>query len=161
MPGSITGAPAWIFMPPGRKAVNMRWAAMAMALRPTTSRGRPGVWTSPAEIMVVTPPCRVESIQLSWLWRGVQSPATGWTWLSMRPGTRAEPWASITVRAPSASRSAARPTAAMRPSSTRTASASSTGRAMSPLSRRPMLRITTLPEAAAAGASWAMLRSFS
>jgi hypothetical protein len=26
-----------------------------------------------------------ESIQLSWLWRSVQSPATGWTWLSMSP----------------------------------------------------------------------------
>ena len=30
----------------------------AIAFSPTTSRGRPGMCTSPAEIMVVTPPCR-------------------------------------------------------------------------------------------------------
>ena len=60
-------------------------------------RGRPGVCTSPADIMVVTPPCRQELIQPSWFCRGVQSPATGWTWLSMRPGTSAEPFASIVV----------------------------------------------------------------
>ena len=26
IPGSITGAPAWIFIPPGRKLVKQRWA---------------------------------------------------------------------------------------------------------------------------------------
>jgi len=39
---SMTGAPAWIFTPLGRKAEKARWAVMASALRPTTSRGRPG-----------------------------------------------------------------------------------------------------------------------
>ena len=56
------------------------------------SRGRPGMCTSPAEIIVVTPPCRQQSIQSSWLCRGVQSPATGWTWLSIRPGRRRCRW---------------------------------------------------------------------
>ncbi len=69
------------------------------------SRGRPGVCTSPAEIIVVTPPCRQESIQPSWFCRGVQSPATGWTWLSIRPGASVVPWASMIVVAPSKSRS--------------------------------------------------------
>ena len=84
--GSMQGAPAWTLTPEGRKLANWRCAEMASALRPTTSRGRPGVCTSPAEIMVVTPPLRFESIQPSWFWRGVQSPATGCTWLSIRPG---------------------------------------------------------------------------
>ena len=34
---------------------------------------------APAETIVVTPPCKDESIQPSWFCRGVQSPATGWT----------------------------------------------------------------------------------
>ena len=79
----------------------MRCAVIAIALTPTMSRGRPGVCTSPAEIMVVTPPLRLESIQPSWFWRGVQSPATGWTWLSMRPGASVVPLASMVVVAPS------------------------------------------------------------
>ena len=131
----------------------MRCAAIAMAFSPTTSRGRPGVWTSPAEIMVVTPPCRVESIQFIWLCRGVQSPATGWTWLSMRPGTTsAQPWASITVRAPSASRFFSAPD----PGNTAVddqdrVGIEDRGEAMSPDSMSPMLRISTLPEAAGGG----------
>ena len=79
MPCSITGAPACTFTPFGRKFSNARWLETARALRPTMSRGRPGMCTSPAEIIVVTPPLRELSIQWSWLWRGVQSPATGWT----------------------------------------------------------------------------------
>ena len=47
--------------------------------------------------MVVTPPFSVESIQPSWFWRGVQSPNTGCTWLSIRPGASATPLASISV----------------------------------------------------------------
>ena len=156
MPGSITGAPAWIFMPPGRNAVKARCAKIAMALRPTMSLGRPGVCTSPAEIIVVTPPCSVESIQLIWLWRGVQSPATGWTWLSMRPGDTAQPCASTVVFAPSVSRSLKRPTAVIRPSTATIVSASRIGRPMSPLSSRPMFLMTSLPEGPAAGASCAI-----
>ena len=90
MPGSITGAPAWTFTPLARKFENVRCAVIASALSPTMSRGRPGVCTSPAETIVVTPPCRQESIQPSWFCRGVQSPATGWTWLSIRPGAIAD-----------------------------------------------------------------------
>src|SRR6202046_706191 len=98
IPGSITGAPACTFTPLARKFEKQRCAVIAIALSPTMSRGRPGVWTSPADTIVVTPPCRQESIQLSWLCRGVQSPATGWTWLSIRPGASATPWASVVVR---------------------------------------------------------------
>ncbi len=71
MPCSITGAPASTFTPEGRKFSYQRCAAIAIALRPTISFGRPGMCTSPAEISVVTPPCRVESIQCSCCWRGV------------------------------------------------------------------------------------------
>ena len=158
MPGSITGAPAWTFTPLARKFENVRCAAIASAFSPTMSRGRPGVCTSPAETMVVTPPCRQESIQPSWFCRGVQSPATGWTWLSIRPGASVTPWASIVVVAPERSRSAARPIAVMRPSIARIASASKIGLAMSPLSIRPMFLIASLAGAPeAAGSSWAML----
>ena len=45
--------------------------AIAIALRPTISFGRPGICTSPAEISVVTPPCSVESIHPNCCWRGV------------------------------------------------------------------------------------------
>ena len=86
MPCSITGAPASTLTPPGRKLSNARCAVMASAFSPTMSLGRPGRCTSPAEIIVVTPPFIVESIQPSWFWRGVQSPNTGCTWLSIRPG---------------------------------------------------------------------------
>ena len=41
---------------PGRKPSKARCAVMASALTPTTSRGRPGRCTSPAETMLVTPP---------------------------------------------------------------------------------------------------------
>ena len=46
---------------------------------------------SPAEIIVVTPPLRKLSIQPNWFCRGVHSPRTGWTWLSIRPGATAVP----------------------------------------------------------------------
>ena len=110
--------------------------------------------TSPAEIMVVTPPCRLDSIQPSWFWRGVQSPATGWTWLSIKPGARAVPWASIVVEAPDVSRSAWRPIAAIRPSTETTVSASRIGLAISPDKRSPMLRMTSLPVPPPDAASW-------
>ena len=58
MSGSMHGAPASTLTPEGRKLANCRCAEIAIALSPTTSRGRPGVWTSPAEIIVVTPPLR-------------------------------------------------------------------------------------------------------
>src|SRR3546814_15292607 len=74
------------------------------------SLGRPGRCTSPAEIMVVTPPLRNDSIQLSWLWRGVQSPNTGCTWLSMRPGATVVPLASTVLAAPDVSTADALPT---------------------------------------------------
>ena len=99
MPCSSTGAPACSLTPPGRKFEKARCAVIASALTPTTSRGRPGRWTSPAEIIVVTPPCRKLSIQPSWLWRGVQSPNTGWTWLSISPGATVVPLASTTTSA--------------------------------------------------------------
>lgn len=108
------------------------------------SLGRPGVCTSPAEIMVVTPPCMVESIQPSWFWRGVQSPATGWTWLSISPGESTVPLASMTVPAPSVSRSLKRPTAAIRPPTATRVSASRIGRSMSPESIRPIFFTTSL-----------------
>jgi len=55
--------------------------------------------------MVVTPPFMVESIQPIWFWRGVQSPNTGCTWLSIRPGATQVWRASITVLAWSVSQS--------------------------------------------------------
>mgnify|MGYP007007741248 CR=1 FL=1 len=69
------------------------------------SLGRPGRCTSPADTMVVTPPFMVESIQPIWFWRGVQSPNTGCTWLSIRPGATQVWRASITVLAWSVSQS--------------------------------------------------------
>ena len=72
--------------PEGRKLANVRCAVMASALTPMGSLGRPGRCTSPAETNVVTPPLTHESIQPSWFCRGVQSPNTGWQWLSIRPG---------------------------------------------------------------------------
>ena len=117
------------------------------------SRGLPGVCTSPAEIIVVTPPWRQESIQPIWFWRGVQSPATGCMWLSIRPGVSATPLASTTVAASSVSTSFSRPIAAMRPSTATTVSASRIGLARSPDRSNPMLRITSLPEVSVWGAS--------
>ena len=46
--------------------------------------------------------CRSSSICC---WRGVQSPNTGWTWLSIRPGATVVPLALTTVLAPPTSRS--------------------------------------------------------
>src|SRR5256885_5224483 len=157
---SITGAPACTFTPPGRSGQTERCAKIAIAFSPTTSRGRPGIWTSPAEIMVVTPPCRKLSIQLIWFCRGVQSPATGWTWLSIRPGATVVPLASTMVVAPSVLTSLARPMAVILPFSAVIVSASRIGLSMAPESNRPILRITSLLGPAAWGASWAMGFSF-
>ena len=143
MPFSITGAPACTFTPPGRKPSKARCAVMASALTPTTSLGRPGRCTSPAEIMVVTPPWRKLSIQLSCCCRGVQSPNTGCTWLSIRPGARVVPLASTMVAAPDWSRSLALPTAAILPPTATMVSASRIGRSRSPLSSRPMFLMTS------------------
>ena len=93
--------------------------------------------------MVVTPPLRKLSIQPIWFCRGVQSPATGWTWLSIRPGVTVVPLASMIVVAPSASISLARPIAVILPFSARIVSASRIGFSIAPLSSRPILRITS------------------
>ena len=71
------GAPAWTFTPPGRKFAYAFAATIASALSPTTSLGRPGRCTSPAEIAVVTPPFIIESMKSTVRWRGVKSPNTG------------------------------------------------------------------------------------
>ena len=59
IPCSITGRPGEDLL---RRQDEMRekarCAKIAMAFSPTMSFGRPGVCTSPAETMVVTPPCR-------------------------------------------------------------------------------------------------------
>jgi hypothetical protein len=116
MPFSMIGAPASTFTPPGRKLSKARCAVIASAFRPTMSFGRPGRCTSPALTIVVTPPCIVLSIQPSWFCRGVQSPKTGCTWLSIKPGATQVPLASIVVRAWLMSQSASLPNAVMRPS---------------------------------------------
>src|SRR5574337_96808 len=153
IPFSMTGAPASTLTPPGRKLSKARCAVMARALRPTMSLGRPGRCTSPAEIMVVTPPCRVESIQPIWPWRGVQSPKTGCTWLSIRPGHTQVLRASITTSGAEVSQSDSLPTETIRPSFTTMVSASRTGRSMSPDSSRPMFLMTSLPDLPEATAS--------
>src|SRR5512145_1407721 len=153
MPFSSTGAPASTFTPPGRKLWNARCAVIASAFRPTMSFGRPGRCTSPAEIMVVTPPLSVESIQPSWFCRGVQSPNTGCTWLSIRPGARHTPLASISVSGRAVSQSFCLPTWVIRPSIATTVSASRIGRSRSPDSNRPTLRTTSLPLGGATGSS--------
>ena len=155
----MTGAPACTFTPPGRSVQNDRCAKIAIAFNPTTSRGRPGMCTSPAEIMVVTPPCRKLSIQPIWFCRGVQSPATGCTWLSIRPGVTVVPWASTTVVAPSMSTSFSRPIAVIFPFSATMVSASRIGFSKAPDSNNPILRITSLLGPVAWGASWAMVLS--
>ena len=159
MPFSITGAPACTLTPPGRNASKLRCAVIASAFRPTMSLGRPGRCTSPAEIMVVTPPLRNESIQPSWLCRGVQSPNTGWTWLSIRPGESAVPLASIVTCAPERSKSRSLPTATMRPLSAMIVSASRIGRFRSPDSISPTLRITIFPAGPPAAVGSAMFAS--
>jgi hypothetical protein len=153
---SITGAPACTFTPPGRSVQNARCAKIAIALRPTTSRGRPGMCTSPAEIMVVTPPCKKLSIHPIWFCLGVQSPATGWTWLSISPGATVVPLASTIVVAPEVSTSLTRPMAVILPFTATTVSASRIGFSSIPDSSSPILRITSLLGPALTGASWAM-----
>ncbi|MCC2666002.1 MAG: hypothetical protein K0S35_3924 [Geminicoccaceae bacterium] len=156
MPCSSTGAPACSLTPPGRKFENARCAVIASALTPTTSLGRPGRWTSPAEIMVVTPPWRKLSIQFSWLWRGVQSPNTGWTWLSIRPGATVVPLAFTTTSASPMSTSWAKPTSRIRPSIATIVSASSSGCSSAPESSVPMFLTTSLPRTEPSSASFAM-----
>ena len=92
----MISAPPSTLTPPGRKVENARWAAIASALTPTRSRGRPGRWTSDADIIIDTPPCIELSIQPSADWRGVQSPKTTCTWESIRPGIATAPPASRT-----------------------------------------------------------------
>ncbi len=146
MPFSMMGAPASTFTPPGRKLSKARCAVMASAFSPTMSFGRPGRCTSPADTIVVTPPFIVLSIQPSWFWRGVQSPNTGCTWLSIRPGQTQVCLASMVVLAWLVSQSACLPIAVMRPSWMTTVSASRMGLSMSPDSSSPMFLMTTLPD---------------
>ena len=68
--------PASTLTPPGRKVSKARCAVTARAFTPSRSLGRPGRWTSEADIIMVTPPCIDDSIQPSADWRGVQSPKT-------------------------------------------------------------------------------------
>ena len=85
-------------------------ARIASAFTPAGSVGRPGVWGSPAEIIVVVPPCRYESMKSTWSCRGVKSPITGCVWLSQKPGVTVAPAASITASMPDPSAPAASPT---------------------------------------------------
>ena len=77
--------------------------------------------------MVVTPPFMVESIQPIWFCRGVQSPNTGCTWLSIKPGATQVWRTSMVVFAPSVSKSLYLPTAVMMPSMTTMVSACKIG----------------------------------
>src|SRR3989338_4675109 len=112
---------------------------MARALSPTTSLGRPGRCTSPAEIMVVSPPWSPDSMKSSVRWRGVKSPKTGWQWESINPGITVVPLASMTV---SASPSSPLPTAEIFPPSIRIVSPSRSGRWRSPETIAPIRRMT-------------------
>src|SRR3990172_3387137 len=112
---------------------------MASALSPTTSLGRPGRWTSPAEIMVVSTPLSPDSMKSNVRWRGVKSPKTGWQWESSNPGITVVPLASMTV---SASPSSPLPTAEIFPPSITIVSPSSSGRWRSPETIAPIPRIT-------------------
>src|SRR3990172_6478175 len=100
---------------------------MASALSPTTSLGRPGRCTSPAEIMVVSPPWSPDSMK------------TGWQWESSNPGITVVPLASMTV---SASPSSPLPTAAILPPSITIVSPSRSGRWRSPETIAPIPRMT-------------------
>src|SRR6266545_5375637 len=102
------------------------------------SLGRPGRWTSPAEIMVVIPPLSPDSMKSIVRCRGVKSPNTGWQCESMSPGITVVPFASTTVSAPP---SRPRPTAAIRPFSVTMESPSRSGLAMSPETICPMFVI--------------------
>ena len=70
-PGSSSTAPACTFTPEGRRFANDAWAKIASAFTPAGSVGLPGVCGSPAEIIVVTPPWRYESMKSACRWRGV------------------------------------------------------------------------------------------
>ena len=118
---------------------------IASALRPTISFGRPGKCTSPAEIIVVTPPFNVDSIHPIWFCRGVQSPNTGWTWLSIKPGASVVPLASINVVAALASQLFSLPIVEIFPSIATMVSASRIGLVISPDSNKPIFLITSLP----------------
>ena len=87
-PSSRIGAPAWTLTPAGRTLANALTATIASALSPTMSLGRPGRWTSPAEIIEVTPPCSSDSMKSVVRWRGVQSPNTGMDVRVDEPGKR-------------------------------------------------------------------------
>jgi len=144
-PFSNSTAPACTFTPEGRMLANALWTRIASAFVPAASVGRPGTCGSPADSIVVTPPCMHESIQSVVFWRGVQSPITGCTWLSWYPGISVAPPRSITPAPAGISTSPERPTAAIRPSITTTVSASATGAPRSPVTSVPMLRRTVAP----------------
>src|SRR5262245_54808001 len=108
------------------------------------SLGRPGRCTSPAEIIVVTPPWSPDSMKSTARWRGVKSPKTGWQWESISPGITVEPAASITV---SASSSRSRPSARTTPPSIAMESPPASGRAMSPDTICPMFLISVFTRA--------------
>src|SRR5437879_6280498 len=123
------------------------------------SRGRPGRWTSPAEIAVVTPPCMADSTKSRVRCRGVKSPKTGWTWESTSPGITVEPLASTTR---SASSSSPWPSPMMTPSRARSESASTTGCVMSPLTICPMFRIRVFmrgPRTRPAASRWRQVQT--
>ena len=71
IPSSRIGAPARTLTPPGRRLAYAVDGAIASALRPTMSFGRPGRCGSPAEIIVVTPPWSPDSMKSDVRWRGV------------------------------------------------------------------------------------------
>ena len=81
----ITEPPS-TFTPAGRTVSHERWAAIARALTPVRSLGRPGRCTSDADIIMVTAPCIELSIQPIIDWRGVQSANTTWACVSIMPG---------------------------------------------------------------------------
>ena len=69
-PSSRIGAPALTFTPAGRRFAYAFAATIASAFSPMTSFGRPGRWTSPAEMTEVTPPCRPDSMKFEHLLAG-------------------------------------------------------------------------------------------
>ena len=91
---------------------------MASALTPTMSFGRPGqMHLAGRDHRGDAAVAASMSIQPSWFWRGVQSPNTGCTWLSIRPGaTRRALGVDDACRRRRCRRPSALPTAAIRPS---------------------------------------------
>jgi len=83
---------------------NSRMRAARRSPSPETNDGRadgPAYGPhSPAEIMVVTPPCKLLSIQPIWFCRASQSPATGVDVAVDQAGATVVPLASTTVVAP-------------------------------------------------------------